>query len=84
MLEQIGVIISVVGSIVSIVCSVENNLFHRHLLAMQIWGYGSNPILLVWSVGLSLHLWDGGLSGLPLVGMYSAFTITNIYGLIKK
>jgi hypothetical protein len=46
-------------------------------------GEFSHPIL-IWSLGLSLHWWDGGLSGLPLVGMYFVFSTSNIYGLIKK
>jgi hypothetical protein len=82
--DQIGIILSIIGSLISVAGSIENNIFRRHQLAMQIWGYGSNPVLLIWSLGLSLHWWDGGLSGLPLVGMYFVFSTSNLYGLIKK
>jgi hypothetical protein len=84
LLDQIGIFLSIIGSVISVTGSLYNNLRHDHLAAMKIWGYGSNPILLVWAIGLSLHLWDGGVAGIPLVIMYGLFTLTNIYGLMKK
>ena len=83
-LETVGIILATTGSIISVIGSLYNNLWHNHLAAMKIWGYGSNPLLLIWSLGLCLHLWDGGLSGLALTIMYCIFTVTNIYGLIKE
>jgi hypothetical protein len=82
--DQIGIGLSIVGSIISVIASLYNNLKHDHQKAMVIWGYGSNPILLIWSAGLSLHLWDGGIEGIPLFGMYLIFTISNLYGLRKR
>ena len=83
-LETVGIILATTGSFISVIGSLYNNLWHNHLAAMKIWGYGSNPLLLIWSLGLCLHLWDGGLSGVALAIMYSIFTVTNIYGLLKE
>ena len=83
-LETVGITLATTGSIISVIGSLYNNLWHNHLAAMKIWGYGSNPLLLIWSLGLCLHLWDGGLSGVALAAMYSIFTVTNIYGLLKE
>ena len=66
-LETFGVILATIGSIISVIGSLYNNLWHNHLAAMKIWGYGSNPLLLIWSLGLCLHLWDGGLSAALIV-----------------
>jgi hypothetical protein len=80
-LEIIGAVLATVGSITSVIGSLYNNLKHDHLTAMKIWGYGSNPLLLIWSIGLCFKIWDGGISGAALVLMYGIFTVTNLWGL---
>jgi hypothetical protein len=79
--NDIGTTLAVVGSIISIIGTLTNNLYHKHLLAMQVWAV-SNIILLVWAVGNSIGWWDGGLSGIALAIMYSVFTISGVFGLI--
>ena len=82
--EFIGIFLATIGSIISVIGSLYNNLRRDHLTAMKIWGYGSNPILLIWSVGLCLKLWDGGLSGISLAVMYMIFSVSNIWGLLQE
>ena len=83
MYNDIGTALSIVGSIISIVGTCYNNLLHAHLRAMQVWMI-SNIILLAWSIGNYLGYWEGGLSGLALAVMYSIFSVTNLYGMMKK
>lgn len=80
-LVDAGLDIAVLGSIVSCIGVVWNNVFLDHTTAMQIWMV-SNLILLVWSYGLYRKWWDGGLSGLVLCLMYMFYTVTNIWGLM--
>ena len=79
----IGAILAVSGSIVSVIGTCYNNLWHRHITAMKIWAV-SNALLLIWAMGLSCDWWDGGISGVSLVLMYAIFSITNAYGLFKQ
>lgn len=83
MYNDIGTALSIIGSIISIIGTCYNNLLHAHLRAMQIWMV-SNIILLVWSVGNYIGLWEGGLSGLALAVMYFVFSTTNLYGLVTR
>jgi len=78
--RDLGLDIAVLGSIVSCIGVIWNNIFLNHIAAMQIWAF-SNLILLVWSYGLWKKKWDGGLSGLVLCLMYFFYTITNVWGL---
>jgi len=80
--KNIGLDLAVLGSTISCVGVVANNILLDHLLAMQIWMF-SNPILLVWAYGLHKHWWDDGLSGLAISVMYLIFTVSNLYGLMK-
>jgi len=58
-------------------------MYFDHDTAMKVWAV-SNLLLLVWAIGLSVGEWDGGISGVALVGMYSLYSTTNLYGLWKK
>lgn len=75
--------LAVIGSIVSCIGVIWNNIFLDHVAAMQIWAL-SNLILLCWSFGLWKKWWDGGLSGLVLCLMYAFYTVTNVYGLVMS
>ena len=81
MIEWLGFVLAVAGSIASVVGTLYNNLKHDHRKAMEIWGYYANPLLLVWAIGFCFNLWDSGLSGGAFVLLYSVNTISNWYGL---
>ena len=78
---DIGLDLAVLGSVISCIGVLFNNIILNHILAMQIWAF-SNPILLVWAYGNWKRWWDGGISGMALFGMYSVFTISNLYGVL--
>lgn len=80
-IKDIGLDVAVIGSIVSCVGVIANNLMLDHILAMQIWMF-SNIILLVWSYGLWKNWWNGGISGMVLCGMYAFYAVTNVWGLM--
>jgi len=79
--EDYGLDLAVIGSVISCLGVVANNLMLDHILAMQIWMF-SNIFLLAWSFGLWKGWWDGGLSGLVLFLMYGFYSITNAWGLM--
>lgn len=81
--NDIGSALAIIGTIISIVGTIANNVWHRHILAMQIWAV-SNVMLLAWSIGNYYNFWSGGLSGISLSIMYFIFTVSGIYGLVKK
>ena len=82
MIYEIGTILAITGSILSVLGALINNLRHDHRRAMEIWTY-SNILLLVWAAGLSIGAWNGGLSGAALCVMYAVFMISNAWGLKK-
>lgn len=92
----IGLDLATLGSVISVIGTIENNMFLDHYLAMCIWMW-SNPIMALWSWGISSfsisyqghtiyrkkQYWDGGLSGLALFSTYTFFTVTNFWGLLR-
>lgn len=78
----LGSVFALVGSAVSILGALLNNLFLEHKYAMQLWMF-SNILLLVWATGFYLGYWNGGLSGFFLMVMYFVFAISNAYGLAR-
>ncbi len=79
--ENLGLDFAVLGSVISIIGVIYNNLFHAHILAMQIWCI-SNLILVIYFTGRWRDWWDGGLSDGVMVVMYVVMLISEIYGLV--
>ncbi len=79
-LENLGIGIAALGTAISCLGVIANNISLDHILAMQLWAL-SNPLLLIWAIGNYRRWWDGGLSALALIVMYGIFSITNLYGL---
>lgn len=80
MLPLIGMSLAILGSIISTYGALRNNLLHDYRGAMQLWMV-SNVLLLAWAVGLTVGLWDGGVSGAALVVMYLIFAVSNFWGM---
>lgn len=78
--DLIGATLAIAGTIISCLGVVANNLILDHVMAMYVWRI-SNIILFFWAFGLWRKLWDGGISGAALCGMYAFFVITNEWGL---
>ena len=83
MRDNVGLALVVLGTVSSLVGAWSNNILLDHTMAMIIWSL-SNPLFVVWAWGLYKKWWNGGLSGLTLVGLYAFYTITNTYGLFLK
>ena len=82
-LEIIGILLAVVGAIITIGGTIANNILLDHDLAMKIWRV-SNPMMFAWALGLLADWWNGGLSAGALMIMYLIFVITNEKGLSMK
>jgi len=76
----IGSLLAVIGSGVSIIGVIANNVFLAHHEAMIAWGF-SNIILLVFFLGQYKSWWNGALSSATLCILYFIFTVTGFYGL---
>jgi len=81
-LETIGAIIAISGSLVSIYGNLQNTIYQNHFGALKTWTY-SSILLMVWAAGNSIQLWHGGISSGIMAVMYAIFTATNIRGWIK-
>lgn len=83
--NTLGNILAISGSILSLFGALINNIFLSHTQAMMIWMV-SNPILLVYFVGMDMKLWNGShhLSNRAIICLYLVFTITNFYGVISE
>jgi hypothetical protein len=75
-----GFILALLGTCISLYGMYLNNQKHDHHGAMMMWFY-SNPILMVYFVGQSFDLWNGGLSAAVMAGLYAVFTVSNWRGL---
>ena len=82
LLDLIGASLAIIGSCLSIVGTLINNLELDHNRAMEVWMI-SNPLLLLWGIGYLAGLWNGAVSVGSLCVMYLVFTVTNWYGLRK-
>ena len=80
-IEDVGLDLAALGSFVSIVGVIANNIAHDYKLAMMIWCV-SNVILMIYFYGHWKKMWDGGISTEIIFGMYVVFTISGIYGVI--
>jgi hypothetical protein len=79
--ENIGLVLSLSGSAISIAGALYNNLQHKHHLAMKIWVF-SNVILSVWAFGYAIGWWTSGIGAGFIFFNYLVFTVSNIHGLI--
>jgi hypothetical protein len=77
---RLGQIIIVIGSIVTSIACIYNNLLLDHVFAMKIWRI-SNILLFIWAVGFWRKWWKDGLAARALVVMYFTFVVTNEIGL---
>lgn len=79
-IQIIGSGLAVLGSVISIVGALFNNIWHDHRGAMEWWMI-SNILLLIWAAGLMAGVWNGGVSALALVVMYLIFAVSNWWGM---
>ena len=75
--NDIGAALGIAGSVVALIGSLAVNLLHDQLLAREIWLL-SNPLLLVWAIGMQKKWWGNGLGIGAIVGMYLVYTVTGI------
>jgi len=79
-IRNIGLDLAVIGSAISIIGVLFNNLFLMHHTAMQVWVV-SNLIFVVYFYGHWKNWWDGNLSSEVICGMYVIMLTSGIYGL---
>jgi hypothetical protein len=79
-LYYVGVCLSLVGCIISVIGVIANNVILDHLLAMQVWRF-SNYIMVGYFFGNYKGWWEGGISAGAMCILYVIFSITNEWGL---
>lgn len=80
--NRIGMVLAVTGSSLSLLGGVANNLLLNHVVAMQLWAI-SNPLLLLFIMGVYDGKWKNGIGLLFVGGSYAFFFVTGILGLMK-
>lgn len=79
---NIGLDLVVVGSCISCIGVIANNILLNHILAMQIWVI-SNFIFIVYFYGRGSNWWDGVLSDRVMCLMYVVMFVSGIWGLMQ-
>jgi hypothetical protein len=80
LVQDLGLDLVVLGTIISVLGVIANNLLLAHILAMQIWMF-SNLIFAVYFYGRWKQWWDGGLSDQIMCGLYLFMLISGLWGL---
>ena len=80
-IKDIGLDLAVIGSALSIVGVLLNNVFLMHREAMLVW-IASNIILMVYFYGHWKDWWDGGISSEVIFVMYCVMFISGLYGVM--
>jgi hypothetical protein len=80
--QRLGLSLAIVGSVISCIGVVANNILLDHVLAMVIWR-ASNYIFVVYFFGNWRNWWDGGLSAGVMCVLYAVFAATNEWGLMN-
>jgi hypothetical protein len=79
--ENIGLDLAVIGTAISIIGVIWNNIFLLHYTAMQFW-FISNLIFVAYFYGCSANWWDGGIPDKLLCINYVVMLVTGVYGLM--
>jgi len=81
-MKNIGTVLALVGSVLSMTGALINNLMLDHVTAMWVWAI-SNLLFLAYFVGVDKGWWNGKhLSTRALIVTYAVFTVSNAWGLI--
>jgi len=80
--KDIGLDLVVIGSTISIIGVLANNVFLLHITAMQIWVL-SNLIFAAFFYGRWKQWWDGGLADEVMCGMYLVMLVSGVWGLCQ-
>ena len=81
-IRNIGLDLAVIGSAISIIGVLFNNLFLMHHTAMQVWVIG-NLIFVVYFYGRWRCWWDGGVSNVVMCIMYVVMLVSGLWGLMQ-
>lgn len=79
--RNIGLDLAVIGSAISIVGVLLNNVFLLHREAMLVWVV-SNIILMGYFYGHWKDWWNGGLSSEVICLMYAVMLVSGVWGLM--
>lgn len=80
--KDIGLDLVVLGSIISVIGVVYNNIILNHIAAMQIWTV-SNLLFVIYFYGRWKNWWDGGVSNAVMCGLYLFMLVSGIWGLTQ-
>jgi len=81
-IKNIGLDLAVIGSAISIIGVLYNNVLLDHRSAMQIWVF-SNTIFVLYFYGREKDLWDGGLADKVMKWMYAFMLVSGVWGLMQ-
>ena len=80
--QDLGLDLAVLGSIISIIGVILNNIFLMHREAMMVWCV-SNVLLMVYFYGHWKGWWDGSISSEVIFVMYVVMLVSGVWGLLN-
>lgn len=79
-LENRGLDIVVVATIISVIGVAYNNLLLQHTTAMIVWSV-SNALFAIYFYGRWKKWWDGGICDEIMCGLYLFMLVSGLWGL---
>ena len=68
---DIGLILATAASIIALVGVYLFNQKKNYLAANIVWGFGSNPLFVLYFFGRVMHWWNGGLGDVAMLVYFS-------------
>ena len=81
MIEDVGTLIAVAGSSISVLGNLVNTIRKQHRKAIALWT-ASSFLNSLWFYGFIQHWWDGGPGTEAMLGMNIVFFASNVWGLL--
>lgn len=80
MKQALGTSLILLGVLTGIAGALVNDL-GMHLLAIQLWTYGSNLFMVLWAIGYDQKWWNSQMSIRALIVLWSVYEIGGILAL---
>lgn len=80
MICDIGFIIAFVASLIALYGVYLFNQKQDYTAANVYWGFGSNPLFVIYFAGRVMQFWDGGLGDIAMLLYFALMTLSSWCG----
>ena len=81
---DIGLILALLASCIALYGVYLFNQRRDYTAANVWWGFGSNPLFVIYFAGRVLHWWNGSLGDIAMLVYFALMTASSWCGWIKK